>query len=230
MDAHDRVQQIRQVVRDCIHCRVNGQTISDQSLIDTHPELMPELSEQLRRLRVIESAQRQVDVESGGAQHGLPVRCPHCHHRLAVPDDTQLSDVICPTCGSSFGLLDELQTTEEGRLESVGHFKLLDRLGVGAFGSVWSARDTELDRLVAVKMPLKGQLESADAEKFIREARAAAQLTHPNIIHVHEVGREGDRVYIVTDLVEGRDLADWLAQQRVTPREAVELCAMLPMR
>lgn len=119
------------------------------------------------------------------------------------------------------------RTFQASDLESFGHFKLLDKIGVGAYGSVWSARDTELDRLVAVKIPRKGQLSAVDTEQFIREARAAAQLSYPNIVRVHEVGREGDRVYIVTDFVRGLDLADWLSDQRATPREAAELCATL---
>jgi WD40 repeat protein len=56
-------------------------------------------------------------------------------------------------------------------------------------------------------------------------ARAAAQLRHPNIVQVHEVGREGDTVYIVSDFVEGLTLADWLTAKRTTPRGAAELCA-----
>jgi serine/threonine protein kinase len=87
------------------------------------------------------------------------IRCPHCHQPMEVLDDTSLSDVVCPSCGSHFSLVsDEPQTFQAGRLESVGQFKLLDKLGVGAFGSVWSARDTELDRTVAVKIPRKGQI------------------------------------------------------------------------
>ena len=61
-------------------------------------------------------------------------------------------------------------------------------------------RDTELDRTVAVKIPRQEQLSRDDVEMFLREARAAAQLHHPNIVSVHEVGRDGDTVFIVSDL------------------------------
>ena len=67
--------------------------------------------------------------------------------------------------------------------------------------------------MVAIKIPRKGQLTPAEAEQFLREAHAAAHLTHANIVAVHEVGREQDTVYIVSDLVHGANLDDWLADQ-----------------
>src|SRR5205807_2877065 len=109
----------------------------------------------------------------------------------------------------------------------IGHFELIERLGMGAFGSVWRAHDTKLDRTVAVNIPRKGQLDAAEMDMFFREARAAAQLRHPNIVSVHEVGRDGDSVYIVSDFVRGVTLRDWLTGQQLTSREAAELCAKI---
>jgi WD40 repeat protein/tRNA A-37 threonylcarbamoyl transferase component Bud32 len=120
---------------------------------------------------------------------------------------------------------EETLAYQAAEVKTIGHFELVDQIGVGSFGSVWRARDTELDRTVAVKIPRKGQLDPAETEQFLREARAAAQLRHPNIVSVHEVGREEDTVYIVSDYVEGLTLADWLTDQRLTAREAAELCA-----
>ena len=80
--------------------------------------------------------------------------------------------------------------------------------------------DTELDRVVAIKIPRKDQLGPDEIEQFFREARATAQLRHPNIVSVHEVGRDGSTVYIVSDLIRGVTLTDWLSGQQPTPREA----------
>ena len=103
----------------------------------------------------------------------------------------------------------------------------MHQVGVGAFGSVWKARDKELDRIVAVKIPRRDQLSAAEADAFFREARAAAQLRHPQIVGVHEVGRDGDTIYIVSDFIDGANLKEWLSSQRLSPREAAELVAKI---
>ncbi|MDA1166018.1 MAG: protein kinase [Planctomycetota bacterium] len=135
----------------------------------------------------------------------------------------------CESCGSAFNLAAESETVGDdgSHARTIAHFALIDQLGQGAFGSVWKARDTELDRIVAIKIPRKDGLRSIEAEQFLREARAAAQLRHPSIVSVHEVGREDDTLYIVSDFIEGLSLADWLTGQRLTAREAVELCVIV---
>ncbi len=158
----------------------------------------------------------------------MQIRCPHCHNPVEVVDDAELSDLVCGSCGSSFNLLGNETLTEiAAEMQTIGHFELVQKLGVGAFGTVWKARDTKLDRTVAIKIPRKNQLSSRETEQFLREARAAAQLKHPSIVSVHEVGREDETVYIVSDFVEGVDLSDWLSGQKLTVRESAELCSKI---
>ncbi|NOX53027.1 MAG: protein kinase [Planctomycetes bacterium] len=107
----------------------------------------------------------------------------------------------------------------------LAHFELLDQLGGGAFGTVWRARDTKLDRIVAVKIPRTSAQTPRDRELFLREARAAARLRHPNIVAVHEVGQLDDFTFIVSDFVEGVTLKEWMRTHRLTAREAAALCA-----
>ena len=147
----------------------------------------------------------------------MHVRCPHCHQPVELVDNTGLEHIDCPSCGSHFSLLGEQTASyDTGETRTIGHFELVEKLGMGQFGAVWLARDTELDRTVALKVPWQEQLSPADVEIFLREARAAAQLHHPNIVSVHEVGREGDTVDIVSDLVRGVTLADRLTAGRLS--------------
>jgi WD40 repeat protein len=159
----------------------------------------------------------------------MQTRCPHCHSPTEIDEGDTLRDIECPTCGSKFSLVDVEATKSfhgEGT-RTVGHFELIDTVGIGHFGTVWMARDTQLDRTVALKIPRKDQLDEAQTEVFFREARAAAQLKHPNIVPVHEVGRDDETLYIVSDYVRGANLKEWLSGQRLTSREAAELCVKL---
>ena len=159
----------------------------------------------------------------------MHVRCPHCRNPIELVNEAALDEVNCPSCGSDFSLVsvDETVSYQPQTSETISHFTLIERLGMGAFGAVWKARDSELDRDVAVKVPRKGQLSAEEIEKFLREARAAAQLKHPNIVSVHEVGRDNDTVYIVSDLVDGLTLTDWLTGQLPSNRDAARLCVKI---
>jgi tetratricopeptide (TPR) repeat protein len=105
----------------------------------------------------------------------------------------------------------------------LGHFELVEEVGIGRFGSVWKAHDTKLQRTVAIKIPRQEQLGPQQAEMFLRDARAAAQLKHPHIVGVHEVGRADETIYIVSDFIDGANLKEWLSGQRLSIREATEL-------
>ncbi len=159
---------------------------------------------------------------------GLKIRCPHCSNQVELLGDAALDSIDCTVCGSTFSLIDRsAETRMAAALQSIGRFELLSRLGFGGFGTVWKARDTELDRAVAVKIPRYGQLSEEEIEQFFREARSVAQLRHPNVVPVHEVGREGDTVFIVSELIRGVSLADLLTGKRPTPRESASICEII---
>ncbi|MDB5337594.1 MAG: Serine/threonine protein kinase PrkC, regulator of stationary phase [Planctomycetaceae bacterium] len=109
----------------------------------------------------------------------------------------------------------------------IKQFELQSILGHGGFGIVWRARDKRLQRDVAIKVPRPDRLALSDRTMFLREARAAAKLHHPNIIAIHEVGEHESEIYIVTELVEGVSLKTWLETQKMSPSDAASLIAKL---
>ncbi len=109
----------------------------------------------------------------------------------------------------------------------LGKFVLLEQLGVGSFGYVFRARDAELGRIVAIKIPRAGSLATAeDAARFMREARSAAQLEHPGIVSLHEAGQTDDGTfYLVEEFVQGTTLAGHLSKGPLPFRQSAELIA-----
>jgi WD40 repeat protein/tRNA A-37 threonylcarbamoyl transferase component Bud32 len=159
------------------------------------------------------------------APHADRLRCPHCHNPLRLAD-AHSDEVLCPGCGGSFRVRDARPTTSADPSRPLGKFQLLERVGSGAFGAVWKARDTTLDRIVALKLPHSGLLaEDTDRQRFEREARAAAQLRHPGIVTVHEVVELEGLPVIVADFVSGVSLKELLEAKRLTFREAASLLA-----
>jgi serine/threonine-protein kinase len=107
-----------------------------------------------------------------------------------------------------------------------GDYELREELGRGGMGVVYSAQQLSLNREVAVKMILRGQLASkADRERFEAEAQAAAKLDHPGIVPVYEVGELEGRPYFSMKHVGGTTLAVRLAQGPLAPREAARMLA-----
>ncbi len=91
----------------------------------------------------------------------------------------------------------------------ISHYKILKKLGEGGMGVVYKAEDTKLDRVVALKfLPSHLSGEDMDKARFLREARAAAALNHPNVCTIHEIDDEGDSLYIVMEYVAGKTLRD----------------------
>ncbi len=157
----------------------------------------------------------------------MRLNCPHCHTPIEVGRDAAADEILCPSCGSSFRVdTGRTQTWTKDRLPTLGRFELIEAVGRGAFGTVYRARDTQLARTVAVKVPRSGRLTTdEDEDRFVREARNAAQLQHPGIVSVYEVGRSETFPYIVGEFVDGVTLADALTARKFGFREAARLMA-----
>ncbi len=103
----------------------------------------------------------------------------------------------------------------------LGKYELLDELGCGAYGIVYRARDTELDRIVALKtLQAVRRLSPGAADRFVREARNAARLNHPHIVSIHDFECDGENSYLVYAYVPGTTLARHMAgTERLPVRE-----------
>ncbi|WP_422724030.1 tetratricopeptide repeat protein [Hyalangium rubrum] len=98
---------------------------------------------------------------------------------------------------------------------TLARYVVIERIGQGAMGVVYAARDPELNRRVAIKLLRpEGRDEEALRRRLLREAQALARLSDPHVVAVHDVGTCGDGVFLAMDLVEGTTLAEWLRQPR----------------
>ena len=101
-------------------------------------------------------------------------------------------------------------------LETISHYKILAKLGAGGMGEVYLAQDTRLDRKVALKiLPADVASNQDRMNRFVREAKAAAALNHPNIAHVYEIGESDGLHFIAMEFVDGTTLRETMYQERI---------------
>jgi eukaryotic-like serine/threonine-protein kinase len=141
--------------------------------------------------------------------------CPSCSDLIATAagaDPERLSG--SPPADADAG------TRGLARGATVGRYVILDLVGRGGMGEVYAAYDPQLDRKVALKLlhetAARGAAGSTARERLLREAKAIARLSHPNVVVVHDAGAiddptHGDRVFLAMEFIEGETLASWLA-------------------
>ncbi|HYR28847.1 MAG TPA: serine/threonine-protein kinase, partial [Thermoanaerobaculia bacterium] len=108
----------------------------------------------------------------------------------------------------------------------VGPYEVLSLLGEGGMGQVYRGRDPRLGREIAIKVLPREASQDADAiARLEREARAIAALSHPNVVAVHDVGRDDGTFYLITELLHGMTLREQLRGAPMSWRRAVEVGA-----
>ena len=106
---------------------------------------------------------------------------------------------------------------------TLGRYEVRRLLGAGGFGAVYLGHDGQLDRPVAIKVLRAGGRQPADPERSRQEARRLAQLHHPGIVAVHDIGVHEGGVYIVSDYLEGTDLRSWMQDHRASWQDATRI-------
>jgi serine/threonine protein kinase len=217
----------------------DGEPARVEQYLNRFPELKSDPASELELIRaeLLDRARREPDLALSEflerfPQHDASLRaawqwmnlsgqtlsrhCPCCHERLELPEPGSPDASACRACGSAVRVESETRSCELSPDSKLGKYALLGELGRGNFGIVYRARDTELDRIVALKVLRTVHHQSRGSlHRFLREARAAAQLEHPHIVPIYDFDREGETRYLVYAFVAGTTLARRLGESRL---------------
>ncbi|HEX9003896.1 MAG TPA: protein kinase, partial [Blastocatellia bacterium] len=112
--------------------------------------------------------------------------------------------------------------------QTISHYSVISVLGVGGMGEVYLARDSKLERKVALKLlPPQYTQDAGRIKRFEREARAVSALSHPNIIAIYEIGEVESRHFIAAEYVDGQTLRELLGEGRVAMKDAIEIAIQI---
>ena len=157
------------------------------------------------------------------------INCPHCGNLVQLVN-VEKKEVTCDSCGSAVSIAGETTRIDSDAKipREIGRFIVKRVLGQGAFGSVYLAFDPQLRREVALKVPRQGYfITDNEEQRFFREAQSAAKLNHANIVRVHEVSKNLETPFIVSEYIEGMTLGDLASGGLLTFNEIVEFVAQI---
>jgi eukaryotic-like serine/threonine-protein kinase len=203
--AEERSQLVELLAAEFTHRQLNEPDISPEALVRRFQHLAPDLRQRCAQLARA----------AKGTRSGRP-RQRDAANAVTVSPAQAVAGVAAPADGPAASFP-----------EKIGRYKAQRLLGQGGFGLVFLAYDEQLDRRVAVKVP-HARLVSRpeDAQAYLAEARTVANLDHPHIVPVYDIGGTDEfPCYVVSKFIEGADLATKLKQQRLNHWEAAELVA-----
>ncbi len=198
---------IQELLLQWEEAREDGRSIDAESLCADWPHLRDKVSVQIRKLRVFNETMDS---------------------NVTMDFDATMDTSLCADDISTQRSSESVQTPVQRTLEIPG-YEILECVGRGGMGVVYRARQTALDRIVAVKTmssvaiaPIHSDsdLEAADVLRFRREAETAATLKHPNIVAIHDVGESNGLHYITMDFLSGKTLSEMVRESSLPPKQA----------
>ncbi|MBI2932328.1 MAG: protein kinase [Planctomycetes bacterium] len=158
---------------------------------------------------------------------GMTNPCPQCGRPFA----SDQAGGLCPACLAGMVAHPTAEPVEELPLapgQTFRDYEILSLLGRGGMGVVYQARHRHLNHTVALKvLPSKLAADAEFRERFLREARALAALSHPNIVGIHDFGIEGDITFLAMEYVDGVNLREVLRERKLAPPEALKIVPQL---
>ncbi|HEV2950284.1 MAG TPA: serine/threonine-protein kinase, partial [Gemmataceae bacterium] len=215
----ERERRLDELVTAYLKAVEAGNKPNREEWLGRHPDLAGELA-------AFFDAQDQVDRLAGSIRAPTSNK-PDAWDAPTLPPNGSAADQPPSPLGGEGGV------RGLGTVRYFGDYELLEEIARGGMGVVYKARQVSLNRPVALKMILAGQLASeADVHRFRTEAEAAANLDHPNIVPIYEVGEHEGQHYFSMKLIEGGSLSEgvrgqWSVASRETQRRAARLLAQV---
>jgi serine/threonine protein kinase len=159
----------------------------------------------------------------------VPIKCPKCHF------DNPETQKFCGDCGTKLSSLEEAPFSQTKTIRSplkhlakgttlAGKYSIIEPIGKGGMGVVYKAEDIRLKRTVALKFLPEDFLDYPEAgERFIREARATAALSHSHICTIHEINEEEPESFIVMEFIDGQSLREKIAGKPMDQSQALDI-------
>jgi len=209
-------ERLQAIVAAFLEADATGKPLDREELLKQHPELAEELAAFFADHDRMKAMAGAMGV-AGAKRSDAPEVSPPMNDETQSLKPASASDETLPP-----GQV--LEPPLGTKVRYFGDYELLEEIGRGGMGVVYKARQISLNRVVALKMVLAGQLAGEeDIKRFYTEAEAAAQLDHPGIVPIFEVGQHEGQHYFSMGYVEGESLAARVAQGPLPPREAAEL-------